>query len=120
MSEQPSPQPTIAYRLAQIAAELLPADADPQLAYRLMPVFEGLAGVMLDAVLAAVKEETEKQGQRIERHEAWTMARLDERSTTIGDLRADQRAQQSQITQLVTDVEDLKQRVVGDQGDGNQ
>lgn len=114
------PQPTIAHRLAQIAAELLPADADPQLAHALMPVFEGLAGVMLESVLVAVQEETEKQSRRIERHEVWTMERLDERSKTIGDLRADQRDLRDQVDQIAADVETLKAQEVGEADDGQR
>lgn len=100
--------------MAQIAAELLPSDADPQLAHALMPVFEGLVTALLAAATVAVLDETEKQNRRIERHEAWTMERLDERSTTITGLRTDQRALHEQVDQIAADVEELKQRVVGD------
>lgn len=104
--------------MAQIAAELLPHDADPQLAHALMPIFEGMVGVMLDAARAAVKEEIEKQGRRIERHEIWTMERLDERSATINEVRADQRAMQTQVSELRDDVDILKAQAVGEPGDG--
>lgn len=111
-----TPQPTIAHRMAQIVAELLPPDADPQLAHALMPVFEALATALVETAQATLQEAIAQQDRRIERHEIWTMERLDERGASINELRKTQNEQQTQIGELQDDIEAMK--AVGDTGDG--
>lgn len=103
--------------MAQIAAELLPHDADPQLAHALMPIFMALATALVETAQASVLEAIAQQDRRIERHEIWTMERLDERAATINELRKTQNTQQTEVSELRDDVAALKAQAVGEPGD---